>query len=230
LPLLDIFKMSISEKLIKVKDSIPSHVTLVAVSKTKPNEDILEAYRAGHRIFGENKAQELINKQPELPADIAWHFIGHLQRNKVKSIVPFVSMIESVDSFRLMREINKEASKINRDIDCLLQFHIASEETKFGLNLEEAREILKSKDFKNFVSVRICGVMGMATYTDNREKVKKEFLQLVDIFKQLKSEFFKEDDDFRWISGGMSGDYPIAIEAGCNMIRVGSDIFGERNY
>lgn len=222
--------MQIQENLVRIKQQIPENVNLVAVSKTKPNEDILEAYAGGQRAFGENKAQEIISKQPELPADIQWHFIGHLQRNKVKYIVPFVHLIHSVDSARLLREINKEAAKINRITDCLLQFHIATEETKFGLDMQEAAEILTSDDFVRMNHINIRGVMGMATFTEDQERVKNEFNKLVSIFKYMKTSFFKEADSFSIISGGMSGDYPLAIEAGCNMIRVGSDIFGERVY
>ncbi len=222
--------MHIQENLEKILNTIPPHVTLVAVSKTRPPEDILEAYHAGHKIFGENKAQELISKQPELPDDIQWHFIGHLQRNKVKYIAPFVSMIQSADSFRLLREINKEALKVNRRIDCLLQFHIATEETKFGLDMEEAKEILDSREFSKFEGIRIRGVMGMATFTDDKDKVATEFKSLKNIFDRLKSSYFSDKDYFTFISGGMSGDYPVAIREGCNIIRVGTDIFGERQY
>ena len=221
--------MDIKENLKKIKDEIPPHVKLVAVSKTKPNEDILEAYRAGQRVFGENKAQELIGKQPDLPEDIQWHFIGHLQRNKVKFLVPFVTMIESVDSFRLLRQINKEAMKVERRIDCLLQFHIASEETKFGLDITEAKDILGSEEFTKFEGVRICGVMGMATFTSDMEKVRSEFKTLKAIFDQLKASYFADNEDFKYISGGMSNDYRVAIEESCNIIRIGSEIFGERN-
>ena len=222
--------MGIKENLLKIKEQIPANVELVTVSKTKPNEDILKAYQNGQRAFGENKAQEIIKKQPELPADIQWHFIGHLQRNKVKFIVPFVHLIHSVDSFRLLREINKEAGKINRVVDCLLQFHIATEESKYGLELSEATELLQSDVFQKMEHIQVRGVMGMATFTEDMDFVKKEFYKLVAIYRELKDSYFKQTDHFNIISGGMSGDYPVAIREGCNMIRVGSDIFGERNY
>lgn len=222
--------MGIQENLKSILQSIPEGVKLVAVSKTKPNEDILKAYQFGHKIFGENKAQELISKQPQLPGDIEWHFIGHLQRNKVKYLVPFVKLIHGVDSFRLLREINKEATKEDRIIDCLLQFHIAMEETKFGLDLSEAREILGSEDYLSFNNVRIRGVMGMATFTENESQIRKEFKNLRQIFEDLKKEYFQEELHFNEISAGMSNDYQIAIDEGSTIIRVGSDIFGERNY
>ncbi|MCB2220723.1 MAG: YggS family pyridoxal phosphate-dependent enzyme [Bacteroidetes bacterium] len=222
--------MCIHDKLNEILNAIPGHVKLVAVSKTKPAEDILAVYREGHKIFGENKAQELIQKQPSLPDDIQWHFIGHLQRNKVKYLVPFVKLIHGVDSYRLLREINKEAAKADRVIDCLLQFHIASEETKFGLDYHEAEEILESEDFKTFQNVRVCGVMGMATFTEDEIKIRREFKNLKQIFDKLKKSYFPSHEYFREISAGMSNDYPIAIEEGSTIIRVGSLIFGERNY
>jgi hypothetical protein len=207
---------------------IPSNVTLVAVSKTKPVEDLQKVYGFGQRHFGENKVQELVDKQSVLPKDIKWHFIGHLQSNKVKYIAPFVSLIHAVDSLKLLKEINKEAKKNNRIIDCLLQFHIANEETKFGLNFEEAQEILESKTFIEMENVSIVGVMGMATFTDNTELVKNEFQTLEGYFQILKSHYFKFNDNFKEISMGMSGDYTIAIEEGSSMVRVGSAIFGSR--
>lgn len=222
--------MTIKENLELLRKSLPDHVKLIAVSKTQPAEVIREAYDAGQRVFGENKAQELQQKQPLLPKDIEWHFIGHLQRNKVKYIAPFVSLIHSVDSLKLLREINKEALKNNRTIDCLLQFHIATEETKFGLDLEEAIGLLSSEEYRQFNNVRICGVMGMATFTDDRELIRTEFTRLREFYDTLKSRFFKEDDSFREISAGMSGDYQIAIECGSTMVRIGTGIFGERNY
>jgi pyridoxal phosphate enzyme (YggS family) len=222
--------MSVSENLSDIKRKIPPHVRLVAVSKTKPVSDVMEAYAAGHRIFGENKAQELITKQPELPDDIEWHFIGHLQRNKVKYMAQFVEMIESVDSLKLLKEINKQAVKFGRTINCLLQFHIASEETKFGLDLGEAEEILDSEDYRVMENVRLCGVMGMATFTTDELILRKEFSSLRMLFTTLKEKYFQQDESFREISMGMSGDYMIAIEEGSTNVRVGTAIFGARTY
>lgn len=207
---------------------IPVNITLVAVSKTKPNEDILEAYHAGHKVFGENKVQELVAKAAELPKDIEWHYIGHLQRNKVKYIAPFVQLIHGVDSLKLLKEINKQARKLEREIPCLLQFHIASEDTKFGLDMEEAKELLNQFAANDFKNVKICGVMGMATYTENTDQIKKEFSQLKAYFDELKTSYFPEAPHFKEISMGMSGDYQIAIEEGSTMIRIGSSIFGLR--
>ncbi len=204
------------------------NVTLVAVSKTHPPERILEIYQQGQRIFGENRAQEMLEKQAALPADIEWHLIGHLQTNKVKLIAPFVRMIHSVDSQRLLEEIDKQAAKAERTIDCLLQFHIAQEETKFGLDEAEARALLSSDTFRQMKNVRICGVMGMATFTDDEAQVRREFRSLKTIFEKLKQEFFPENPHFREISMGMSGDWRIAVEEGSTMVRVGSLIFGER--
>lgn len=218
----------IKEKLEEIRSQLGSSVTLVAVSKTKPNEDIMTAYDAGQRVFGENKVQELVGKAEVLPKDIQWHLIGHLQRNKVKYIAPFVSMIHSVDSLRLLKEINKQASKNDRVIDCLLQFHIADEETKFGLDMDEARELITSEEFKSMKNVRICGVMGMATFTDNENQVKSEFRKLKEIFTELKQTCFQSDDHFKEISMGMSGDWELAIQEGSTMVRIGSSIFGSR--
>lgn len=204
------------------------NVTLVAVSKTQPSERILELYHKGQRIFGENRAQEMLEKHAALPEDIEWHLIGHLQTNKVKLIAPFVRMIHSVDSLRLLQEIDKQALRCNRTIDCLLQFHIAQEETKFGLDEAEARELLGSDTFRQMKNIRICGVMGMATFTDNEAQVRSEFRRLKRIFEKLKKDFFPESLHFREISMGMSGDWRIAVEEGSTMIRVGSLIFGER--
>lgn len=220
--------MSISQNINTILEKIPANVQLVAVSKTKPKEDIIEAYEGAYRIFGENKPQELAQKYKDLPKDIEWHFIGHLQTNKVKYIAPFVQLIHAVDSIKLLKEINKQAEKNNRVIDCLLQFHIASEETKFGLNLEEAKNLLDSEEFKSFQSIKIVGVMGMATYTDDELLIRKEFKGLKLIFDSLKSCFFKNREEFKEISMGMSGDYELAIEEGSTMIRVGSTIFGSR--
>jgi pyridoxal phosphate enzyme (YggS family) len=226
--LLKIIAMSIRQNIEVLKNSLPETVKLVAVSKTKPVSEVMEAYKTGHRIFGENKAQELISKQPELPGDIQWHFIGHLQTNKVKYIAPFVSLIESVDRLKLLREINKQAVKNERIIHCLLQFHIATEETKFGLDPEEASQILESDEYKSMKNIRICGVMGMATFTEDEEKVRAEFKNLRNIFTQLKIKYFAEANHFREISMGMSGDYQIAVEEGSTIVRIGSLIFGKR--
>jgi PLP dependent protein len=219
----------INENLATIKKSIPSHVTLVAVSKTKPNELIEEAYSSGQRIFGENKAQELKNKAEVLPKDIEWHFIGHLQRNKVKYIAPYASLIHSIDSLKLLTEVNKQANKHNRIIDCLLQFHIAMEESKFGLSLEEGQELLISNEFSSLKNINIVGVMGMASFINNEEQVRNEFASLKQIFTQLNNSFFKQSETFKTISMGMSGDYTLAIEEGSTMVRVGSAIFGIRN-
>lgn len=220
--------MQVTENLKKLLDEIPAHVKLVAVSKTREPEEILAVYNQSHRTFGENKAQELIAKQPQLPGDIEWHFIGHMQSNKVKYIAPFVSLIESVDRMKILAEINKQAAKNDRTIDCLLQFHIAEEETKFGLDPAEAEEILRSERFRKMNNIKICGVMGMATFTDDEVQVRKEFRKLREIFDHLKKEFFSNSDHFKHISMGMSGDYRIAIEEGSTIIRVGTAIFGER--
>lgn len=219
----------IKENLNKVRATVPENVTLIAVSKTKPVSDLQEAYDAGQRIFGENKALEMRDKYQELPKDVKWHFIGHLQTNKIKYIVPFVTLIHSIDSASLLEAVNKEAVKNNRVIDCLLQFHIAQEETKFGLDMEEAKTMIESDNFKKLNNVRIVGVMGMATFTDDENQVRNEFKTLKNIFDTLKENYFK-DDSFKEISMGMSDDYPIAIEEGATMVRVGSKIFGARNY
>lgn len=222
--------MTIQKNIKAIISEIPNNVKLVAVSKTKPNEDILSAYEVGQRIFGENKVQDLAKKYEELPKDIHWHFIGHLQRNKVKFIASFVSLIHAVDSLRLLKKINEEAKKNNRTINCLLQMHIAEEDTKFGLDLQELKAILTSEDFKELKNIRIAGLMGMASYTYNVLQVKKEFSYLKSCFDEIKAEFFRTSYDFKEISMGMSGDYKIAIEAGSTMIRIGSTIFGMRNY
>ena len=219
----------IKENLNVVRATLPDNVTLIAVSKTKPIEDLQEAYDAGQRIFGENKALEMRDKHQVLPDDIKWHFIGHLQTNKIKYIAPFVTLIHSIDSASLLDAVNKEAAKNNRVIDCLLQFHIAQEDTKFGLDMEEAKNMIESENFKKLNNVRIVGVMGMATFTDDVNQVRNEFKTLKNIFDTLKDNYFK-DDSFKEISMGMSDDYPIAIEEGATMVRVGSKIFGARNY
>ena len=214
--------MSITTDLQHIKNAIPTEVTLVAVSKTKPTESIMVAYKAGQKVFGENKAQELAQKAKLLPDDIEWHMIGHLQSNKVKYIAPFVSLIHAVDSEKLLKEINKRASQNNRVIDCLLQFHIAQESNKFGLNKEEAQEILVKQS--QYPNIRIIGLMGMATFTSNKAQIRSEFSLLKSIFDNIK----KEHTEIKTLSMGMSGDYTIAIEEGSNMIRVGSAIFGAR--
>ncbi|MCB0396299.1 MAG: YggS family pyridoxal phosphate-dependent enzyme [Flavobacteriales bacterium] len=208
----------------------PFGASLIAVSKTHPPEVIREAYDAGQRIFGENKVQELQTKQPVLPPDIQWHLIGHLQTNKVKYIAPFVAMIHAVDSLKLLAEINKQAAKNNRVIPCLLQFHIATEESKFGLNIDEARQLLESEEYKAMNHIAIHGVMGMATFTDNQDKVRSEFRNLKGIFDSLREKYFADQLSFKEISMGMSGDYQIALEEGSTMVRVGSMIFGSRSY
>lgn len=220
----------ITENLTKIKSTLPEGVQLVAVSKTKSEEEIKEAYTAGQRIFGENYVQELVEKAADLPQDIQWHMIGHLQSNKVKYIAPFVSLIHGVHSFKLLKEINKRAKNENRIIDILLQFHIAEEETKSGFTLDEAKEALESETFEKANNIRVCGVMGMATFTDDKEQVRKEFKEINNYFQLLKKQFFNSNDDFTTISMGMSGDYNLAIEEGSNMVRVGSAIFGARNY
>ena len=214
--------MSITSNLQSVLSSIPKDVTLVAVSKTKPTASILEAYEAGQRVFGENKVQELVQKAELLPEDIAWHMIGHLQSNKVKYIAPFVCLIHGVDSEKLLKEINKRAAQNNRVIDCLLQFHIAEESSKFGLNEKEAKKILEIQS--SYPNVRIVGFMGIATFISNKEQIKKEFSSLNTVYKKLQKDY----PQLKILSMGMSGDYPIAIDEGSNMVRVGSAIFGAR--
>ncbi len=218
----------IKEKLNTIKQNIGKDVVLVAVSKTKPNHLITEAYEAGQRVFGENKVQELADKYEALPRDIEWHFIGHLQTNKVKYIAKFVRLIHAVDSLKLLKEINKQAQKHNRVIDVLLQFHIAQEDSKFGLKFADAEDLLNSEDFFNLKNVRITGVMGMATFTDDQDQVRQEFRQLNNFFQILKTNQLKFADYFQTVSMGMSNDYSLAIEEGSNMIRVGSSIFGAR--
>jgi hypothetical protein len=222
--------MGIAERIKQIKDELNAGVCLVAVSKTKSNEAIMEAYQTGHRVFGENKVQELVKKQEELPNDIEWHFIGHLQTNKVKYIAPFISLIHGVDSLKLLKTINKEGRKNKRVIPCLLQFHIAEEETKFGLDLEEAKALLSSPDFAALEFVELRGVMGMATYTDNVSQVRKEFQSLKHSFHHLKEIYFQNQSSFSEISMGMSDDYQLAVGEGSTMVRIGSKIFGEREY
>lgn len=222
--------MDIAGNIISIKKKLPDEVKLVAVSKTKPNEDILKAYNVGHKIFGENKIQDLVQKYEQLPKDIDWHFIGHPQTNKVKYIAPFIHLIHGVDSIKLLKVINKEAKKNERKINVLLQFHIAEEKTKFGLALNEAKEILASDEFKVLNNIIISGVMGMATYTDDEKQIRNEFKMLKEIFNALKNEYFSGVKSFNEISMGMSDDYSIAIDEGSTMIRVGGKIFGARNY
>jgi len=221
--------MTAVENLKRLRNEIPEHVKIVAISKTHTEQEILEVYNAGHRCFGENRSQELINKQPLLPNDLEWHFVGHLQTNKVKYIAPYISVIQSIDSLKLLVEVNKQAQKHNRTIDCLLQFFIAREETKYGLDLQEAHVLLNSDAYKNMKNIKIRGVMGMATFTDNTDRVRNEFRELKQIFDSLKNDFFPHNADFSEISMGMSGDYKIAIEEGSTIVRIGTAIFGERN-
>lgn len=211
-----------------IKKQIPASVKLVAVSKTRPVEDILIAYNSGQKCFGENRVQELLSKKDNLPTDIEWHLIGHLQTNKVKLIVPFINMIESVDSFTLLKVINAEALKVNRTVDCLLQIHIAKEETKFGFSMNELENMMVSEEFRKLRSVRISGVMGMATFTDDEDQVRNEFRDLTECFNKLRISYFNNTPGFKEISMGMSGDYKIAIQQGSTIIRIGSLIFGER--
>ena len=205
------------------------NISLVAVSKTYPSERILEEYNAGQRIFGENKVQELVAKYEALPKDIQWHFIGHLQRNKVKYIAPFIDMIHGIDSYALLEEIDKQAQKHDRVVQALLQFHIAQEDTKFGFSETEAMELLENMPWNSFQNVRICGVMGMASYTDDAAQVRKEFDHLKQIFDRIKQRFFANNAYFKEVSMGMSGDWEIAVSAGSTMVRIGSLIFGRRN-
>lgn len=222
--------MNIKDNLKKILETLPENVRLIAVSKTKPAECIEEAYEAGQRAFGENRPQEMVGKYQVLPKDIEWHMIGQLQVKNVKYIAPFVALIHSVDSLKLMQKINREAEKNGRVISCLLEFHIAEEETKAGLSLEEAEQILKSDEYRELTHIRIVGVMGIATYTENREQVHREFRQLYAIFEMLREKYFAGQVDFKELSMGMSGDYQIAVEEGSTMVRIGSSIFGEREY
>lgn len=221
--------MNIKENLESILNQIPKEVTLVAVSKTKPNEDIMEAYQAGQRIFGENKIQEMAEKYESLPKDIQWHMIGHVQTNKVKYMAPFVSLIHGVDRLKLLKEINKQGSANNRTIHCLLQIKIAEEDSKFGMSIQDAKNLLQSKDLEPLNHIHITGVMGMATFTEDQNQIKNEFDRLKSAFDSLKT-IENERCDLKTISMGMSGDYELAIQSGSNMIRVGSSIFGERNY
>ena len=218
----------IQEQLELLRSEIPDNVTLIAVSKTKPFSDLQAAYDAGQRHFGENKVQEMVEKAAQLPKDTHWHLIGHLQSNKVKYMAGFVHLIHGVDSLKLLQEIDKQAEKAGRFQDVLLQFHIAQEETKFGLELQEANEILESEVFKQLKCIRICGVMGMASFTSDVQQIANEFQGLKKVFETLKGQYFADATYFKEISMGMSGDYPIAIQNGSTMVRVGSKIFGGR--
>lgn len=220
--------MSVKENIDKLRESVPENVKIIAVSKFHSTDEIMEAYNDGQILFGESRVQELEVKQPQLPEDIEWHFIGSLQRNKVRFIAPFVDLIHSLDSERLMREINTRAVQNNRIIPCLLQLHVANEETKSGFSPNEARAFLDSGNWKQYTNVQLAGVMGMATYTDDNEQVRSEFKMIKSIFDELKNKHFASDDAFKEVSMGMSGDYPIAIEEGATIIRVGTLIFGSR--
>nr|WP_294780199.1 YggS family pyridoxal phosphate-dependent enzyme [uncultured Flavobacterium sp.] len=217
--------MSIASNLNTIKSTLPEHVTLVAVSKTKPVSDLMQAYEAGQRIFGENKIQEMTDKWEEMPKDIQWHMIGHVQSNKVKFMAPYVTLIHGVDSLKLLQEINKQALKNNRIIDCLLQIYIAEEESKFGLDENELNELLTSPEFQELKNIRILGLMGMATFTEDQNQIKKEFTHLKSIFDSVQK---LQIVDLKTISMGMSGDYQLAIECGSTMVRIGSSIFGGR--
>ncbi len=219
--------MSISSNLLKIKDILPKNITLVAVSKTKPVSDLMEAYEAGQRVFGENKIQEMTQKWEQMPKDIQWHMIGHVQTNKVKYMAPYVSLIHGVDSLKLLKEINKQAKKWHRVIPCLLQVYIATEETKFGLKQDELLQLIHSDEFKEMQNIKIVGLMGMASFTEDNNKIRKEFQSLKDIFDYVKP-YQLPNCHFEHLSMGMSGDYKIAIECGSTMVRIGSSIFGRR--
>ena len=221
--------MTIKDNLNNIKSSLPEHVTLVAVSKTKPVSDLMEAYNAGQRIFGENKIQEMVEKHEQMPKDVEWHMIGHVQRNKVKYMADFVSLIHGVDNFKLLKEINKQAKKCNRIINCLLQIKIAEEDSKFGMSKNDASTLLQSDEFSELKNIKIVGLMGMATFTDDIAQVESEFKFLKTTFEELK-QLETRNCKLKTLSMGMSGDYKLAIEYGSNMIRVGSSIFGARNY
>ena len=221
--------MSIAENLQNIKSTLPDHVTLVAVSKTKPISDIMEAYHVGHRVFGENKIQEMVEKHEQMPKDIQWHMIGHVQRNKVKYMASFVSLIHGVDNLKLLKEINKQAQKHDRVIDCLLQIKIAEEDSKFGMSPKDASALIQSEVFSALKNIKIVGLMGMATFTEDMNQVKQEFILLKNTFDTMKA-LQTANCELQTISMGMSGDYPLAIDCGSTMVRVGSRIFGERSY
>lgn len=220
--------MSIKTNLLEIKASLPPHVTLVAVSKTKPIADLMEAYEAGQRIFGENKIQEMAAKHEEMPKDVEWHMIGHVQTNKVKYMAPFVSLVHGVDSLKLLAEIDRQAKRYRKVINCLLQVYIAEEDTKFGLDEQELEALLASEDFKQMQNVKVIGLMGMATFTDNEEQIRKEFIRLKSIFDRLSEKPSTVNCQLSTLSMGMSGDYRLAIDCGSTMVRIGSSIFGER--
>lgn len=222
--------MSIADNLKQVLSELPQGTRLVAVSKFHPNEAIEEAYQAGQRIFGESKVQEMTAKYESLPKDIEWHFIGHLQSNKIKYMMPYVALIHGIDTYKLLAEVNKQAVKAGRIVNCLLQIHVAQEETKFGFTPAECREMLNAGEWEGLTHARICGLMGMASNTDNTEQINREFCLLNRFFHEIKETWFADSDDFRELSMGMSHDYRAAIAAGSTLIRVGSKIFGERNY
>lgn len=222
--------MNIQANIQEVLSTLPEGVRLVAVSKFHPNEAIEEAYAAGQRIFGESHVQEMTRKHDTLPADIEWHFIGHLQTNKVKYMAPYVAMIHAVDSYRLLAEIDRQAAKAGRTIPCLLQIHIAQEETKYGFTFDECRQMLQEGEWRRLANVRLAGLMGMASNVDDDEQIKQEFCSLSNFFREVKREFFADTEGFKEISMGMSHDYPLAIQAGSTLVRVGSKIFGERIY
>lgn len=222
--------MSVARNLELIKQQIPENVTLVCVSKFHPDETIMEAYQVGERVFGESKVQELVEKYNRLPKDIHWHFIGHLQTNKVKFLVSFVELIHGVDTYKLLQEINKQAAKINRKVNCLLQVHIATEQTKFGFSPEELTELYESGSINSLEFINIHGLMGMATFSDNQDQVRREFQGLNKLFDTLKVNYAFNNPDFSEISMGMSDDFQLAIEAGSTMVRIGSSIFGHRVY
>lgn len=222
--------MNIAENLQQVQSELPDGVRLVAVSKFHPNEAIEEAYRSGQRVFGESKVQEMTAKYESLPKDIEWHFIGHLQTNKIKYIVPYVALIHGIDSYKLLVEVNKQAEKAGKVVNCLLQLHIAEEETKFGFSFDECRDMLAEGEWKTLSNIQLCGLMGMATNTDDNEQIEKEFCSLSSFFKEVKDSWFADTEAFRELSMGMSHDYHQAIAAGSTLIRVGSKIFGDRTY
>lgn len=222
--------MYIVEQIKRLRSELPEGVSLLAISKYQPIEALQEAYDAGQRMFGENHIQEMAAKAAVLPKDIAWHFTGHVQTNKIKYMASFVSLIHAVDSFRLLREINKHAAKHDRIIDCLLQIHIAQEDTKYGLTVEECRELLATEPWRELTNVRIVGLMAMGSNTDDMEQVRGEFRQMKQLFDEVKTTYFADDSSFCQLSEGMTDDYPIAIEEGSTIVRIGSMIFGDRVY
>lgn len=222
--------MSIAENITFIRNQISANVKLVCVSKFHPDDAIMEAYAAGERVFGESKVQEMTGKYERLPKDIDWHFIGHLQTNKVKFIVPYVSLIHGVDSEKLLAEIDKQASKIGRKVNCLLQVYIANEETKFGFDEQELLQLFEIGGVERYPNVQLCGLMGMATFTEDKELVKNEFDYLKSIFDRLKSTYFNQSPEFKELSMGMSDDFPIAIQCGSTIVRIGTSIFGTREY